>query len=331
GFYDDVESGDGLWTHGGTNDQWHISTEDAHSPTHSWKCGDTGEGTYDNDQESWIKTCPIYVDADHDELSFWTRYELETDYDFVYLDVSVAGGDWVQRGIFSGSKLKWTRMSLNFSSYVDNIVEVRFRFSSSSDRAFEGFYFDDFGVDEASSLVGSVAFTGEAVDEGILLRWRPNDPAEIAGINVLRGEGDAYVRLNEAPLIGIRYLDMDVTPALGYSYKLEVLGADGSTLVFGPIEVTSPANGARGTILDRCYPCPADTHTTVPFSLPAEGHVRIEVYDLAGRLVETLVNGEFTAGRHEIHWRTDRVANGVYLIRLASGNATVTQRIVISR
>jgi hypothetical protein len=331
GFEDDVESGDELWTHGGTNDQWHVSTEDAHSPTHSWKCGDTGEGTYDNEQESWIKTCPIYVDADHDELSFWTRYELEENYDYVYLDVSVAGGDWVQKGVFSGSRLKWTRMSLNFSSYVGDIVEVRFRFSSNRETAFEGFYFDDFSVMDQTSDIGSVAFTGEAVDEGILLGWRADEESEIVGVYLLREEGSAYLRLNERPLTGNRYLDRSVTGARSYSYKLEAVGIDGSTEVFGPIEVTSSPEGARGTSLDRCYPCPADSGATIPFTLAEDGRVRIAVYDLAGRLVETVADGEYEAGRHETHWSTGRVANGVYLIRLECGPVTSTQRLIVAR
>jgi hypothetical protein len=331
GFEDDVESGEGLWTHGGTGDQWHVSTEDAHSPTHSWKCGDTGSGQYGNGQNSWIKTCPIFVDADYNELSFWTRYDLEAGFDFVYLDVSVGGGAWVQKDVFSGTNLDWTRKRYDFSAYTDETVEVRFRFSSDGGLTLEGFYFDDVSMAEQTSDIGSVAFSGEAADDGILLSWRPDNPAEITGVNLLREDGDRYVRLNEIPLTGGRYLDLDAAPGKSYRYELEALGSDGSRNVFGPIEVSGSGIGARFTRLDPCYPCPAGAVATVPFTLAADGSVRIDVYDLAGRLVQTVVRGEFAAGRHEVSWRTDGIANGVYIVRLTSGPTTATQRTVVSR
>ncbi len=331
GFEDDVESGGDLWTHGGTGDQWHVSTEDAHSPTHSWKCGDTDSGTYSGNQNSWIKTCPIFVDADHDELSFYVRYELEEDYDFVYLDVAEGGGAWVKKDVFTGTNLDWTLKRYDLSAYTGNNIEVRFRFSSDTNLSLEGFYFDDISVAEQTSDIGSVAFSGEAVDEGILLSWRPDNPAEISGVNVLREEKDGYVRLNEIPMTGGRYLDLDVSPGSSHLYKLEALGTDGSRSLFGPIEVTGPDAGARVTRLEQCYPCPAGTFTTVPFTLAVDGAVRIEVFDLAGRLVRTVARGEFTAGRHEVFWMTDGVANGVYLVRLTGGGTTATQRLVVSR
>jgi len=326
-----VESGGNLWTHGGTGDQWHVSTEDAHSPTHSWKCGDTGSGDYDGNQNSWIKTCPIFVDADHDELGFWVRYELEEDYDFVYLDVAADGGAWVQKDSFTGESLEWTLERYDLSASTDDIVEVRFRFSSDRNLSLEGFYFDDVSVAEQTSGIGSVAFYGESVDEGILLSWRPDDPAQIAGVNILREDGAGYVRLNEIPLTGGRYLDLDISPGAVHRYKLEALGADGSRNLYGPVEVTGSGAGVRVTRLDPCYPCPAASVTTVPFTLAADGAVRIEVFDLAGRLVDTVVRGEFTAGRHEVAWMTEGVADGVYLIRLTADGAAKTQRMVVSR
>jgi hypothetical protein len=331
GFEDDVESGGELWTHGGTGDQWHVSTEDANSPTHSWKCGDTGSGTYSGNQSSWIKTCPIFVDADHDELSFWLKYELEEDYDFVYLDVAANGGAWVQQDVFTGENLDWSLKRYDLSAYTGDNVEVRFRFTSDTNLSLEGFYFDDISVAEQTSDIGSVAFSGEAVDEGILLSWRPDNPADITGVNVLREEKDGYVRLNGTPITGGRYMDLDVSPGAVYSYKLEALGVDGSRSLFGPVEVTGSGTGARVTSLEPCYPCPAGNFTTVPFTLAVDGTVHIEVYDLAGRLVRTVASGEFTAGRHEVFWMTDGVANGVYLIRLTGGGATATQRLVVSR
>jgi hypothetical protein len=326
-----VESGADFWTHGGTGDQWHVSIEDAHSPTHSWKCGDTDAGTYSNSQDSWIKTCPIYVDTDHNELSFWTNYELEDGKDFVYLDIAEDGGAWVEQDSFTGATLDWTLKRYDLSAYTGGNVAVRFRFSSNTYTSLEGFYLDDISVAEQTSDIGSVAFSGAAVDEGILLTWRPDEPAQVMGVNVLREAESGYVRLNGTPLTGGRYLDLDVQPGTVHRYELEVLGVDGSRDLFGPIEVTGAGAGARVTRLDPCYPCPAGSSTTIPFTLAADGAARVEVFDLAGRLVDTVVRGELTAGRHEVAWTTEDVANGVYLIRLTADGAVKMQRMVVSR
>lgn len=79
----------------------------------------------------------------------------------------------------------------------------------------------------------------------------------------------------------------------------------------------------HGLTLSQNYPNPFNPATTISFALPARGTVNLAVYDLAGRLVRTLVNDVLAAGPHAILWdgqdQTGRMAaSGIYLYRLAT-------------
>jgi hypothetical protein len=94
---------------------------------------------------------------------------------------------------------------------------------------------------------------------------------------------------------------------------------------------------ARGHVLALAAPAPnpARDGTRLRFSLPAAGHARIEVLDLAGRRVWGAAGG-FAAGTHALSWdgtREDgsRVGAGLYFVRLTSAAGVRTQRLVLMR
>ena len=87
--------------------------------------------------------------------------------------------------------------------------------------------------------------------------------------------------------------------------------------------------------LGDAYPNPFNPQTTIAFELPNEQAASLRVYDVSGRLVRVLVDGEVVAqGRHEAIWngRDDtgrRVASGTYFYRLEAGAYTETKRMVL--
>lgn len=87
--------------------------------------------------------------------------------------------------------------------------------------------------------------------------------------------------------------------------------------------------------LEPCFPNPFNPLTTIKFSLANPAQVRMTVYDLKGRLVKTLIDGQATeAGFHEVQWagrneQNQVVAGGVYLCRLTADNQTFHQRMTL--
>ena len=97
---------------------------------------------------------------------------------------------------------------------------------------------------------------------------------------------------------------------------------------------------ARGTALPtdfalgQNYPNPFNPSTVIPYQLRVAGHVRLEVFNLLGQRLATLVDGVRSAGAHMAQWdATDAagraVGAGVYIYRLSSNDQTESRRMVL--
>ncbi len=67
------------------------------------------------------------------------------------------------------------------------------------------------------------------------------------------------------------------------------------------------------------YPNPFNGATEIRFELPLATHVKLEVFDLLGNRVATLLDETREAGRHSVTWQADSAASGVYICRLSAG------------
>ena len=90
----------------------------------------------------------------------------------------------------------------------------------------------------------------------------------------------------------------------------------------------------RASRLHQNAPNPFNAGTRIGYDLAAPGFAKVAIYDVAGRLVRTLVNGQKAAGRFEVRWdgRDDagrRVASGVYVCRMSSGSFDDARRIAL--
>ena len=83
--------------------------------------------------------------------------------------------------------------------------------------------------------------------------------------------------------------------------------------------------------IEQNFPNPFNPVTTIRFSLEREGYTRLDVYDVSGRLVTTLVNGTMPAGSHEVTWNAAGVASGVYFSRLTQGTKSIMNKMVLLR
>jgi hypothetical protein len=79
------------------------------------------------------------------------------------------------------------------------------------------------------------------------------------------------------------------------------------------------------------YPNPFNPTTTIPIELAGDGYIRLEIYDITGRRLETLLNEYRPAGRHEITWTATRYASGVYLYHLITPETTHTQKMILMK
>lgn len=83
--------------------------------------------------------------------------------------------------------------------------------------------------------------------------------------------------------------------------------------------------------LDQNYPNPFNPATTISYSLSDNSKVQIEIFNLLGRRMETLINESQSAGEYDLHFDASHLASGTYIYRLelsenGSGNNQVFTR-----
>ena len=66
----------------------------------------------------------------------------------------------------------------------------------------------------------------------------------------------------------------------------------------------------------------------IVFYLPQTEHVTVTIYDLTGRAVETLVDGEVPSGEHRMQWSAEGLASGVYLCRMMAKGSSQTIKLL---
>lgn len=81
--------------------------------------------------------------------------------------------------------------------------------------------------------------------------------------------------------------------------------------------------------LFRNYPNPFNSSTLIEYELPAQSIVRIDIYDILGRRIQTLQSGLMPAGRHRVVWDVVNVMSGLYFCRIKAGDCSETRKMVL--
>lgn len=92
----------------------------------------------------------------------------------------------------------------------------------------------------------------------------------------------------------------------------------------------SDATGLPDTFeLQQNYPNPFNPTTTLRFDLPIQSSVKIDIYDMLGRRVATLVDGTLPAGSHEQVWDASSFSSGVYVSRMVTNNGVFVKKLTL--
>lgn len=148
-FFDDMESGNTNWVHGGINDSWAITEEYSFSPTHAWS--DSPDGNYLDFTDSYIMLSDnIDLSGNAGEnlmLGFWARADLEFYFDYLNVDISNdAGASWQTITSLTGYSTSWYLYSYSIPvDYRTSQFRFRFRLITYFNTG-DGVYIDDVGI-----------------------------------------------------------------------------------------------------------------------------------------------------------------------------------------
>ena len=81
--------------------------------------------------------------------------------------------------------------------------------------------------------------------------------------------------------------------------------------------------------LNGAYPNPFNPSTRIEYSIVDAGHITVNVYDMAGRLVDEIVNGWHDAGAQSVVWNASDYPSGIYFVKLEAGAFSASQKIVL--
>jgi hypothetical protein len=182
------------------------------------------------------------------------------------------------------------------------------------------------------------AYGARWVDGGVEITWRLVDVRGTLSFDVVRASG------NDAVFEAVRdarvfrrgdewvFVDHPGEPGCTYHYRV-VVREDGTPMTSFQLSITTPAGRLA---LEQNHPNPFNPTTTIPFSIERDQRVLLEVHDVSGRIVATLVDRAMLSGEHSERWdgRDNAgipVATGVYFVRLTVGTTTLTRKAVLAK
>jgi hypothetical protein len=114
-----------------------------------------------------------------------------------------------------------------------------------------------------------------------------------------------------------------------YAYRIKQIDHSGTFAYTSTLEVVIGLAPLEFT-LSQNYPNPFNPTTTIEFTLPADGHVVLKVYDLTGGEVATLVDQEMAGGVYQrVTFDASRLASGIYFARLQAGGMQLLKKMVL--
>jgi hypothetical protein len=363
---DDVESGEGLWTHYGTNDEWHIETSRSNSPSHSWNCGGSGTSDYSNYVEAYLETPYIYVPQTDPVLEFNNWYELESSFDYGYLEAHTQDKAIDVLETYNGYQTSWTSEHIELDEYAGELVKIVYHMSTDYSVTYEGWYIDDITIySDTGSDINLLSFKAEPGDDFVNLTWNIEADENIVGFDILRRELSenpfdtnnntlmdkqgktlfdseleryGFVKINQSVITGknpYSYIDEDVSEGMKYEYLLIGIESD-EKAELGTCFAIPGSNIPTTFAITQNYPNPWSDDTTVVFDVAEPSSIEIAIYDITGRKIYTLTNQNYEVGTYEIKYtgettNGDEIKSGVYLIMMKAQDNCSIKKMVVAR
>jgi hypothetical protein len=267
---------------------------------------------------------PMLVEAQSDTFAFWTYYEIETDWDYAYVEVSDDdGGTWttVEGNITTADNPNGNNRGHGITGFAPGWVE---------------------GIFPLTDYLG----------QELLLRISYITDAYVDELGIYADDLEPVPTCQAVEIIASSVTDttLQVIPDQVATYRYRVEGtdaeADGSRWSTSQtIDITTVSEASAPlsfrSRLEQNRPNPFNPVTRIPYVVggSAQGgstqEVTLRIYDVAGRVVTTLVNEGKAPGVYETTWTGvsddgTPVASGVYLYRLTiGGRETYTRKLVL--
>ena len=352
-FSQNFNTSDGGFTHTvvgtGHQDQWHYTTSENYggSDGGSWKCG-SDSGEYSPNLYASLITPQITV-PENSYFTFYHKLDAETStatiaYDGAFVQISTDGTNYTSiapvggypftmisqstppnEPCYSGT-FDWSIAQFDLSDYANQTVQFRFVFTSDSYVQKNGWVIDNLVISTDNNLVPPTNLT-YTLDENNLVHLMWNSPnSQIDGYQIKK---NGIIIADDIVLNSF----IDPEPISETSiYHYAVASKNGDLVSdYSPeisVQVTANNNHNDANIFTKLYsnyPNPFNPKTTIQFSLKEKTAVNLDIYNIKGQKVKSLINNEMKKGMHSITWNGNnsnnaKCASGIYFYRLKTKN-----------
>lgn len=189
-------------------------------------------------------------------------------------------------------------------------------------------------IDEQPLPVELQSFSSMAIKNDVILDWSTSQEINNSGFDVerklmtdtvwqkisfIQGAG------NSNEIKNYKYEDKNLNSGR-YSYRLKQIDYNGNFNYFdlsSEIEVGIP----KEFRLSQNYPNPFNPSTKIDFEIPKDAKVNLQIFDMTGRLVASLVNNEnYRSGYYTVHFNAGSLSSGTYFFRLSANEFVQTKK-----
>jgi hypothetical protein len=199
-------------------------------------------------------------------------------------------------------------------------------------------YFDDFYFDDEMPAIIPVeltSFTGNVNNLGqVVLNWETATEINNHGFEIERrtetsefrtvGFVEGYGTTTEPR--SYNYTDVTAENGINY-YRLKQVDFNGTYSYSDEVEVD--VNGPLTFDLAQNYPNPFNPSTSIKYSVPESGNIRLSVFNIVGEEVAVLADGFTQAGFYEVSFNASNLPSGVYVYKLQSDNSVQAKKMML--
>ncbi len=261
---------------------------------------------------------------------YWTVSSSEIsgfscDASFTYVDADIVG---TEANLYCG---KWDGLGWTLLNAVD---------AGNNQLSGTVTSFSDFTGGESAPLpVELSSFSASIIGSAVKLNWRTETEINNYGFEIQKSQMSNVKSETEWEKIGFvegygnsnspkDYSFTDARVLSGtYSYRLKQIDIDGQFEYSKTIEVNLGAPNKYE--LAQNFPNPFNPNTSIKFTLPETGYVKLTVYNMLGQEVVTLVNGVKEAGTHIISFNAAELNSGIYMYRIESNGFNEVRKMTL--
>jgi hypothetical protein len=352
-----------LWTiTPASNPHWEATTTTFHTAPNSYTDSRIGDYISSSTVTMTLTNSINLTPYTNPRLVFWTKYDIESNWDYGQVDVSTNNGStwfplegqYTEPGVgsfqpngeplYDGMQTNWVREEINLASYKAAQNKIRFQLNTDGSVERDGWYVDDIAIIIYQVIpVEMLIFAATTNTNNVLLTWSTASELNNRMFEVQRADGNSgQNNLNWKTIGSVEgrgttteksyYSFTDVIPINGISYyRLKQIDFDGTFRILNAemVEFTLIKDYA----LEQNYPNPFNPSTVINYSIPTAGQVKLTVYNLLGSEVAVLVDEYKEAGNYSVEFSTEdlksNLGSGVYIYTLKSGSFAQTRKMVV--